>query len=396
MTSFNAIEEKAKMMIALHRARRGFSPRQATTALASSVPAQEPADLSVQPATPSRLRRGAHIIVRASTVYVLVLVGCMLAPQLAHADFGVVPGSFSADLYKQDGTLETAAGAHPYRATTNFDFNQMPDGLHLDGTVRDIHIHLPPGFVGNPQAAPKCTRANFNGIIDGSTTCPVASQVGVTTIRVMLPGGAGVGSGEFPVYNLEPQAGVTADFGIPVLTVPVHILATADTAGDYGLNVDLPKVSEGIPLAGSTLSLWGVPSDPSHDAQRACGGGYVFGTPCPVDSPRTPFLTAPTSCVGPQTSSMTVDSWANPGSFSTTSYRTSVGADGCDELHFTPSLSINPDSAVQGAPTGLSVDLSVAHADDPSTGLAPGTLRNVTVTLPQGMSISPSAPTDVL
>jgi hypothetical protein len=315
----------------------------------------------------------------------------MILSAPARADFGIVPGSFTADVFKQDGvTLETQAGGHPYSATTRFSlntFNQRPDG-HM----RDIATTLPAGFIGNPEATPKCSREDFDALIGGAAQCPASSQVGLAEIDIALgdPGPPSPIPFVAPVYNLVPVPGTTAEFGIPIITVPVHVLAAIDTAGNYRVKVLVNKVSQGLPVTAQRLTLWGVPSDPSHDNERFCGGAFPTGSPCPVGAPRVPFLTNPTSCAGPQTSTLSIDSWENPGAFANASYTTSVGVDGCDRVPFDPNLTAQPDTSKAGAPAGLSVDLNLPQSNDPD-GIATAHLRRASVTLPDGMTISPSA-----
>ena len=46
--------------------------------------------------------------------------------------------------------------------------------------LKDIVVDLPPGLVGNPLAAPRCSLAAFSATqVSGQMACPVGSQVGV-------------------------------------------------------------------------------------------------------------------------------------------------------------------------------------------------------------------------
>ena len=89
--------------------------------------------------------------------------------------------------------------------------------LELGGTsgtgqdVKDLTIHLPPGLVANPQAAPQCTVAQLN-----ADNCPAASQVGevsnsvtayITVVPVPL-------TATGALYNLVPKPGEPGRFGI--------------------------------------------------------------------------------------------------------------------------------------------------------------------------------------
>jgi hypothetical protein len=319
----------------------------------------------------------------------------------AAAEFGPVAGSFEADVFNAAGELETQAGAHPYAATTSFEFNVRPDGLSVDQYSRNIRVTLPAGFVGNPTATPRCSKADFNAMVSRTSTCPVASQVGVTTIRQLISGFTLVQNE--PVFSVEPARGTTAEFGFVVGTVPVRMTAGLVADGEYRLRVNLKDISQGIPTQGAALTLWGDPSDPRHDSERgfvipgfSCAQSNYFAPgSCAGQSiagllPRKPFLTNPTSCRGPQTTDWSADSWERSGSFVSTSYTTSVGAVGCERLTFEPGFRANLDTTRPDAPTGLLVSLDFPQNEDPD-GLATAQLKRATVTFPEGMTISPSS-----
>ena len=63
---------------------------------------------------------------------------------------------------------------------------------------------------------------------------------------------------------------------------------------------------------------------------------------------------------------------------------------GCDRLPFDPSIHLTPTTRAADAPTGLDADLTVPQSDAPDA-LATAHVKDVTVTLPAGTSISPSA-----
>ena len=80
----------------------------------------------------------------------------------------------------------TQAGSHP-----NFQLALRFSG---DSTPKSLAINLPPGFVGNPNAATKCAQAAFQ-----AGNCPAGSVVGSTTVYTNTglanPGGGGSGGG---------------------------------------------------------------------------------------------------------------------------------------------------------------------------------------------------------
>jgi hypothetical protein len=328
-----------------------------------------------------------------------MLLTAMLLALLMHAGtaraagFGIEPGSFTADALRADGvTPETQAGAHPYRATTNFAIRLREDGSgHISEYMRDLRLDLPSGFVANPEAAPKCPRADFDGMVAGSNTCPAASQVGAANITTRLAGTEALQRAA--VYNIEPKPGDTADIGMVVASVPVHIVARVDPARGYAVRVESKKTSQGLPVSASLVTLWGVPADESHDAERACGVAKIPDPPvffpCTSRGTRSAFVTNPAECGVESPATLTLNSWDHPDVFDTASY-TPPTLTGCDRLEFDPTVDAASTTSRPDAPTGLKVDLDIPQNADPD-GLATPPLRDASVTLPEGLTVNPAS-----
>jgi hypothetical protein len=303
--------------------------------------------------------------------------------------------SFDGSVANSDGSADTQAGSHPYAATTTFALTTMLDSQNNVipvGSIKDISVALPPGFVGDPTATPQCTPEQ---LLSGAfSSCPLAAQIGVVTVdeaqQVLRE----------PVYNMVPPPGMPAQFGFRVFSTAVFIAASVRTGGDYGLTASLQSIPQAFALLGSSLTFWGVPWDPSHDSQRCQDAGLTFTgtctTPNSVRAQPKPFLTLPTSCAGPQATTFSGDSWQQPGAFRTASFLSHdnqgnpVGASGCNLLDFSPTISAQPTTATADAPTGLNVDLHIPQNTSP-TGLAEANLERTVVTLPPGTAVSPSA-----
>jgi hypothetical protein len=222
---------------------------------------------------------------------------------------------------------DTTAGAHSdFQIVVNFG----PAGED----VKDLRIGLPPGEVGDPTATPKCTVAQLN-----ATSCPANTQVGTvsanaTVTVLVLPIPLTV-SGK--VYNLEPQPGEPARFGI-VLTplslpdgvpplAPVILQSGAELRkSDLGLDAivkDIPNMTSGLPthINSMTMTLLGM---------------------VPAGAPAKPFMRNPTSCT-PKTATLTADSYSNPAEV--TAQAPSFTPTNCGALDFSPAF-----SATLGAP----------------------------------------------
>ncbi len=189
----------------------------------------------------------------------------------------------------------------------------------------------------------------------------------------------------------------------------------------YDLVATASSVPQAISFYGSRLTLWGDPSDPSHDPYRgsclqiAVSSGapqFTSAGECPIAAPEEPFLTLPRSCTGPATSSYAADSWQNPGAllpdgepdltdpnWVTGSALTHDNAEppnpqgftGCNRLGFDPTITAKPTTKAADSPTGLdfSLDVNDEGLTNP-TGIADSDIKKAEVTLPEGFSTNPS------
>jgi hypothetical protein len=318
--------------------------------------------------------------------------------------------------------LDTQAGSHPFDMTTSFKLNLDPNNkITGEYYAKDISAALPSGFAGSIVSVPQC---RITDIEIGHAGCPTGSQVGVAQVTF---GKAGYFTANIvPVYNMVPADGALAELAFHVLFVVQPIFVSARTDGDYGLVAQTTNISEFEPFAGVRITLWGVPADPRHDAERflpengvACSPagtshpcnrnhpGNANREPLSDSAPPTAFLTNPTKC-GPGSeydAKFIGDSWRHPGLFepfdgrpllgdpnwqvvSTSMYP--AGVTGCNKLAFNPSLSVTPDTTEADSPSGYGVDLHVPQSTAPND-LASPALDNAVATLPQGVAINPGA-----
>jgi hypothetical protein len=298
-----------------------------------------------------------------------------------------------------DGKFSRQAGAHPdFSVAIDFrlDPNAVIDGRVSTGPSEAVHaveVDLPDGFVGNPEAAETCDPIGLANPGVGSASCPVGAQIGVVDVTVSNI----LGPLTFKVglYNIAHGPDVPARFGFnyegAVATIDARV-----RPGDYGISSGSFAISQAFAIESIKLKLWGVPADPSHDTSRESGGFIDPNVPVPSQSPRVPFFSSPTSCTdAPAPFTIRGDSWEHRGAFDTRTLTTDdTGTpfvfDGCERLPFDPAIDVKPLSRVADAPTGLNVDLTVPQTNDPD-GLATANVRRVVMTLPKGMSVSPSS-----
>jgi hypothetical protein len=307
--------------------------------------------------------------------------------------FGVK--TFEVSFLNKDGSTDTQAGSHPYAMSTNIAMNTevlpkepttdslyqvQPDG----GTFKDVIADLPPGLVGDPNAtAKKCSLAQMDwtgehlgeSLSPGHEPCPVESVIGELEVEF---GASRVIGGILrePIYNLIPPHGVAAQIGSKFIIPNVFVNVGVHAGGDYPVQAESLQAPVVEPVIATRLIVYGIVGNGAN---------------------RKAFLTLPTGCAGPLHSSVSVDSYGNPGHYvSATSVTRNtsgqpVGLSGCSKLQFPPTITVSPDTTDASTSSGLTVGVHVSQkaAQNPE-GLAESSLRDTTVTLPEGVAINPA------
>jgi hypothetical protein len=318
--------------------------------------------------------------------------------------FGIT--DFVARSLDAQGNDYAVAGGHPRDVEVSFGVTNNGDLLDDVEFVKSTYIDSPPGFIGNPAAASRCTMAQLNV---APPACPAGSAVGSIEMKVL---GA---PSSWTVFNMVPERGYPAQFGFRFDTKPVVLYPRLRSrAGGYAITVASPGIAA-IGFSRIKAVLHGVPSQREHvEAGPAVGG------------PPVPFLSNPADClVAAPVTKMFADSWPQPGrllsggsadfgfpdvsdplwkAVSMVAPAATVCADPRLVSQFAPSLDMRPTpgtgSTQADAPSGFTVDLSFPQAAndptdsaskfDPSVPNAPA-LKDAMVTLPTGVAISPSA-----
>jgi hypothetical protein len=323
------------------------------------------------------------------------------------AQAAVTIESFTAE------SVSTVAGAHTdastsFKFATRFTSNSL---LPVGGEAEDIAITVPPGLVGNPTNVPKCPRSLFTysamafGVVGG---CPADSQLGEAT--VLINTGSYTGPVTWGVYNLEPGPTEPALLGIQGLVngttpgiVPIHLSASAEN--HYALTAtveDAPLRPYDLSTLGASVTLWGVPGaharrdgDSAGDPHEIEEGNHWYESIPPASpSEWKPFMESPTSCSETPVTQLSVNTYEEPGSF-TEALAESLKATGCEGVPFAPSILLTPETTQAGSADGLAVDLTTPQSNSPN-GRGTSELEKAVVTLPQGMTISPSAASKLL
>ena len=318
-----------------------------------------------------------------------VNVSTLVSP--AEAGFGIAPGSATVSL------SESQAGAHAdLTSTIGFDTVKeagKPAEGKVAGNQKETSVDLPPGFGGDLVEMPTCPIAKFS-----QEECAINTQIGVSTIVFPGPLGRGGDVVTQPVYNLAPEPGDVAKLGFLVKVAHVQGDVTV-LPGSYALRATFHNINALDSQDLVAVTLWGVPSAAAHDRWRwnpdaenpnASEHG-AFGAPS--TSVQVPFLSSPTACSGePLQATFSSVSWQEPPEAKpSVAFPLLPPMSGCDLLGLESTFTAAATSTSASAPTGLDVELGVHQTNDNPEGLATSALQKAVVTLPEGMTVNPSA-----
>ncbi len=271
----------------------------------------------------------------------------------------------------------TQAAGHPNYGITDFRFKTTgaAGSEAPEGNVSRVRVDLPAGLSVNPFATRRCKLSELQG-----SGCPAESKVGEVQLTAHLnlieileqPVGATIGPPltNAPVYNMEAPSGtpLEADFKVPIFNSIVHIVGGIDWSGDYHEFFTIDEVPKSPELVESRLIFFG----------KTLGTGGTL-----------PFITMPSTCLGPQTTQLEVESYE--GQKETKSFTTPVGASGCDKVPFEPTVKTEPAAGASksDAPDAVTVKVEVPQNTNPES-IDSSMLKDAHVALPEGMTLNPA------
>jgi hypothetical protein len=306
------------------------------------------------------------------------------------------------------------AGGHPNFGVTDFTVKTNLAG-EPEGKVTHVRTDVGPGVSTNPEAVPKCTFEQFgaealpaSGLFV-APACPGETKIGINKVTAFIPGvgpfnkfGPGANfltaSEEAPVFNLVQPTGLASEFGV-ALKIPKPVTEAKLAAIFKGSN---KPVEEGQYYAHTLIEgnvewasdyhdyfeINASPELPLIRSRLSFTGNIGTGT-APIGSGG--FLTNPTSCnpPGPATTSKLILK-TQEGATAEETYTALVGPTGCNLLPFAPTFSLTPETAQNDQPDGITANLGLSHDLTP-TGIDSSQLKVASVTLPEGMTLNPSA-----
>jgi hypothetical protein len=321
--------------------------------------------------------------------------------------FGVESFAFTPE--SEAGTPDLQAGSHPFQLTTAIALNQGFGTLAGEGAanelpeapalLKNLSTTLPPGFVANTNAVPRCTGLQFSTVSSGNfNNCPLDTAIGVAVVTFRDPTAEGKhGTETVPVFNLETSPGEPARLGFSFEKVAVTLNTALKTGEGYAVEVSSTNTSATVEVLSTVVSIWGTPAAASHDNARGweCIAEGEFKhrldpRECvPADEAKpAPYLTLPTVCE-PQSASVQVQSW-KPGAELLAPSTATEKLEGCDKLAFDPSIEVTPFTQDASTPTGLTTVVRIPQAStlestESEAGVAEQSVRATTVTLPPGV-----------
>jgi hypothetical protein len=368
---------------------------------------------------------------RRFAICCLVLGGMAAMAPAAQAQIDIT--SWRAQVYTDatETTVFTQAGGHPYIGVTDFS---LANTTQADNAAT-IRVDVPPGLVPNPTIYPQCTLVQ----LQLGNSCPTNSQIGTELLTISTPALPVPVTIKVPLYNIEIEEDQVSRFGFnpadaaivpglgPALAAlglhEVEIiggvrdaLADANPPGsganplpaDNGLFFRIDVSPTTPALLRSKLTFWGTPGDPSHAAELgqscitappltpATGICATDPTPSAPPDPDLPFLANPTACTGANLITrlvVTSEGGSADSAIDETPTRPDggQGATGCELVPFSGDFALLPDTTQPDTPTGPVASITVPQQGlfDTDT-LATSHVRDISVTLPPGMTINPS------
>jgi hypothetical protein len=338
-----------------------------------------------------------RLTIRIWLVGTAAAVVVALCASLAQAEFGVA--SFEAGTCKEEDKIARCtkdtpekfyrqAAGHPNFGITDIKFNTVPTlvpgVVEPAGRVKTIRVDIPTGLSVDPEAVPKCTEEELE-----KSACNPLAKVGVDEITTVTeaPLNSTISA---TVYNIEPgpkHPGVPALFGFEIAPT----LAPTYLVGGLSWHPEPESGTEFAPLGYPTgdyheyFTIYEIPEAVPFIETRLITEGKAF-----QPTGTGPFLTLPSTCYehpNPM-ANVLVESWKEERT--ERSFEAPVGATGCNEIPFQPEIVVTPATSQSDLPDGATIEVKVPHSLDPEA-IDSSTLKDAHVSLPEGMTLNPSA-----
>ena len=312
-----------------------------------------------------RLIPGRSSLVAAVAAAVLVAAASPASAVIQITDVAVTPST-------------TEAGGHPdLSIVTSFTGeNTQIGGPGAANPVADspsiYALHLGPGLIANPLAAPTCPLATFE-----ADACPPQTIVGTSLQRVLvlavdrefdLPGF---------IYNLETTSlDQAALLGVRTLTQDPRT----------GAVITASLVPFAVTVSPADLGLDSVNLEPLTAVSRTAGPIRItaLGLRLNARAVNGFFFSNPTACVPVTVTASAISNAGDRASATVTPYTPTD----CGTLAFDAGLDLGLSSTQTDVPVATSVELT--RPDDTAAPRRQSDVLQTTVVLPEGMTVNPA------
>ncbi|MHB8531702.1 MAG: hypothetical protein ACYDC2_03170 [Solirubrobacteraceae bacterium] len=300
--------------------------------------------------------------------------------------------------------------------TTGAYPKEKPEGA----PISKVRVDVAAGLATSPAAVPTCSMSEFgeealpsSGLYK-APTCGGATEIGKEYATLYIKAveeatGAGDVSVSGVVYNLVPPEGLASYYGAAI-KLPIFI-----TKGKLEaiFHKTRPEIENAQYYAHSFVKgdvEWGKEAEGTNVGDYHDYFTVAVSTENPLISSRQvlygtrgegDFITNGTSCPGDNTTFVTLTTEA--GETSRRPYTTPIGLKGCNlttenpaaegiagitQVPFSPTFSFSESSSANDKPTPFSTEATLPN--EPKA-VAQSQVRTATVTLPEGMTLNPSA-----
>jgi hypothetical protein len=193
---------------------------------------------------------------------------------------------------------------------------------------------------------------------------------------------------QHPLFSMTPEKGYAAEFVFGVNGLKFFIYASVVRHdGAYMVRVSTPGIEPGSELIGAIITFYGDIKEKVRVANQE------------FSEDRGAFLTDPSNCgesAGEREAIVQTDTWKNPGAFIEERIPGLAAVGGCEMLGFSSALSVRPQTTQADEPSGYELGLQFPQAPNSAVGLGTPPLRDATIKLPSGTTLSPSAANGLL
>ncbi len=327
----------------------------------------------------------------------------------------------------------TQAGGRVPNGVTDFKVNtkgSYPNAEPEGAPVNHVRVDVASGLATAPAAVPTCAVAEFGDTepLPGTgfypaPTCATATEIGSEKVTVYVASETLDLPLEGVVYNLVQPEGLASFYGA-ALKLPKVVTAGVleneyfpylESIGKAPSKAEQKVAEEQQYYAHSLIKgsvEWGQESKGTGAGDYHDYFEVEVSTALPLISSRQllvgtrgagDFITNGTSCPGDNTTFVTLENTAKE--VVRRPYTTPIGLKGCnlsaekgelekegitgiEQLTFTPSFALTSGSSVSDQPNQITTEVSMPSEP---TKLAQSQLKTATITLPEGMTLNPSA-----